>query len=174
MIFARDVSNFTDPLTAAILQQWQAEGVGLVLIQAFPPSYSQYTEQRAQMQICAAVGMPFDCYVYDYLGDPTWLWGALDGLDQVFLPSEKPRMIWLDEEDVETEAGWAATDRVNAISNSIEAVESRGYRVGIYTAKWWWEPKTGNSTLFSERKLWFAQYDGIADASVFAPFGGWT
>lgn len=157
-----------------MLQEWQAKGVGLVLIQGFPPSYAQYAEQRDQMRTCATAGMPFDCYVYDYLGSPDWLSGALDGLDQVLLPSEKPRMVWLDEEDVETEAGWTTTARVNAISNSIAAVKQRGYRVGIYGAAWWWTPKTGGFKGFSDYPLWAAQYDNIADASVFTPFGGWT
>lgn len=173
-MLARDVSNYTVPLTAALLAQWKAEGVGLVLIQAFPPSYGQYAEQRDQMAMCAQEGMPFDGYIYDYLGDPTWLRGALDGLDQALLPSLKPRQLWLDEEDTETEAGWSQQQRVAAIKESEVAAVLRGYSTGIYTSPWWWVPRTGNSTSLRTLNLWAAQYDGIADASVFTPFGGWA
>lgn len=170
-VYARDCSNYT--VDTLPLDQWKAEGVGLVIIQAFPLSYHQYAEQRAQMAACAAAGLPFDCYVYDYLGDPTWLWGALDGLDQIFLPSHKPRMVWLDEEDVETEAGWLPSQRVTAMSGSIASVIQRGYRCGIYSSPWWWTPRTANSWAFDDLPLWAAEYDGIADALVFTTFGGW-
>lgn len=173
-VFARDVSNYSDELTPAVLQAWRDGGTGLVIIQAFPSSYTtKYAEQRRQMDVCAQEGMPFDCYIYDYLGDPTWLDGALAGLEQVLLPSEKPRKVWLDEEDTETEAGWSAQQRINAISNSIGSVKQRGYQCGIYTARWWWVPKTGDFKGFSEYPLWMAQYDGVADSTVITQFGGW-
>jgi hypothetical protein len=119
-----DVSNYSSPLTADLLRNWMADGVKLVICQAFPPSYPQYAEQREQMRLCAEVGMPFDCYVYDYLGDPTWLDGALDGLSQA---DDKPRKVWLDEEDVETERGWTQQQRVDAIAWSVQRAKAAGW-----------------------------------------------
>jgi len=46
-------------------------------------------------------------------------------------------------------------------------------RVNIYTAPWWWNPYTGGTTRFSDRKLWVAQYDWQGGLD-FQPFGGWT
>jgi len=172
--FGRDCSNFTVTLTAELIQQWKGEGVGLCLLQAFPPSYHQYEEQRQQMRVCASQGMPFDCYIYDYLGAPDWLDECLAGLEQALLPSEKPRKLWLDEEDTETEAGWTAQQRIDAISWSLQRADAAFDEVGIYSAAWWWGPKTGNTTAFNRRELWWAQYDGIPDATVFTPFGGWS
>lgn len=177
--FARDCSNYTtDNFTPELIESWRASGVGLVIIQAFPPEYtSKYAEQVNQMRVCAQVGMPFDCYIYDYLGAPDWLDGALNGIQGSGL---RPRKLWLDEEDTETEVGWTPQQRIDAITSSIERAlwwahdENKLPYPGIYTGGWWWVPKTGNSKLFEDLDLWVAQYDGIADASVFTPFGGWT
>lgn len=175
-VFARDCSNFTIDFTPELLQAWRAEGVGLVIAQAFPPSYaSKYAEQRQQMRLCAQEGMPFDCYVYDYLGAPDWLDGALEGLSQAQAEEGlRPRKLWLDEEDTETEAGWTTADRVVAIGQSARRALNAGYATGIYTGAWWWGPKTSNNRSFTDLPLWAAQYDNIADASVFTPFGGWS
>jgi hypothetical protein len=169
-MLARDVSNYSVPLTPELLEQWKAEGVGHLLIQAFPPDYQQYAEQRNQMRAAVAAGLTFDCYVYDYLSDPTWLWGALDGIAQAL---QQPHMIWLDEEDVQTDQGMDPEYRVYLIRARVQNVKDRGWSVGIYTGQWWWVPKTGNSSEFSGLKLWTAQYDNIANASVFSPYGGW-
>lgn len=167
---ARDVSNFTIELTADIATQWRADDVGLVLIQAFPESYQQYAEQQRQVEWAVQNGFPFDHYIYDYLGDPTWLSAALDGIDA---QGNRPRMVWLDEEDVETEEGWTPAQRDAAIDESVNTVIYRDLEVGIYTGAWWWNPRVGSNSC-SELKLWTAQYDGIADATVFTSFGGWT
>lgn len=169
-MLAIDVSNYSSPISVATLNAWRAAGVGLVIIQAFPPTYVQHTEQRDQMRAAVAAGMPFDCYVYDYLGDPTWLDRALDGLDQA---AEKPRRVWLDEEDTETEQGWSHTQREVAINEHLLTVLTRGYDAGLYTAAWWWI-RTGGSEQFADHELWAAQYDGIPDATAFVPFGGWS
>lgn len=172
-MLARDVSNYSDELTPELLARWQSEGCGLVILQCFPASYPQYAEQRRQMSACATAGMPFDVYIYDYLGDPTWLDAALQGLVGAFWPSQKPRKIWLDEEDVETEAGWSIAERLGALQSSVRRAFEFGYPVGIYTGAWWWVPYTGNSRAFSDLALWAAQYDGIPSTEVFTSFGNW-
>ncbi len=177
---AVDVSNYTDPPTPAVLDAWQAAGVGLVIVQAFPPSYAdKYAEQMEQERLCHERGLPFDNYLYDYLGDPTWRDGCLEGMSLAVQGGLVPRAAWLDEEDVETERGWSTGQRVEAIQASCDAVDTwcAGHavpgRARIYTAAWWWVPLTDNSTAFADRDLWTAQYDGVDDASVFTPYGGW-
>lgn len=174
-MLARDCSNYTVELTDATLAQWIAEGVGLLIIQAFPASYAQYQEQQRQVAAAVRNGLPFDHYIYDYLGDPTWVWDALEGIKA---QAAQPRMVWLDEEDVETDNG--ATDdaskayRAQLIWSRVQHVRDSGYPVGIYTGSWWWTPRVGAVDYLAELPLWAAQYDGIADTRVFTPFGGWT
>lgn len=175
----RDVSNYTVSLTAEMIQQWKSEGVGLVIIQAFPQTYHQYAEQRDQIRVCASQGMLWDAYCYDYLGSPSWLDGCLHGLTRVHDEEGLlPRMIFLDEEDVESEQGWSPLQRTTAINQSMLRADrwsvTYGLQVcGIYTAAWWWRPRTANSGMCAGRKLWWAEYDGIPDATVFTPFGSW-
>ena len=58
--------------------------------------------------------------------------------------------------------------RVAAIHSGLGRCDAwgndRGLKpTGIYSAAWWWDPKTGNSTAFADRKLWFAQDDDVPD-----------
>lgn len=174
-----DCSNYTVEFTPELLQSWKARGVGLLILQAFPSWYVQYEEQQRQMRMCRQESMPFDAYIYDYLGIPDWLDHGLEGLTQLHEQEGLlPRMLWLDEEDVESAESATQQQRVVDINWSLIRADKWSadhglQRAGIYTAAWWWVPKTGNSTQFSDRKLWFAQYDGLPDASVFTPFGGW-
>lgn len=172
---AVDVSNYSDEITADTLAAWRAADVGLVIIQAFPPSYAQYAEQRRQMQACQDAGMPFDVYVYDYLASPDWRDGALYGLDAAKAAGHVPGRVWLDEEDVSPSAQrLTAAEGVAAIQASVTAAQARGWDVGIYTGAWWWGPYTSNSTAFTALPLWLAQYDGVEDAAAITPVGGWT
>jgi hypothetical protein len=175
-MYAIDVSNYTSELSGSILRQWKAAGVGLVIIQAFPQHYHQYAEQRRQMRACAEAGIPFDVYMYDYLADPTWRQGALVGLERAKAEEGlEPRQLWLDEEDTETEQGWPAGARRDAIQRSRIACEAAGYTVGIYTGAWWWGPKTANWTGCADLDLWDSDYDHVPDAEYgWSPYGGWT
>lgn len=176
--FAKDVSNYSVTFSPDLLAGWAAAGTRLVILQCFPPNYAQYTIQRHQMDVCAAAGMPWDVYLYDYLGDSAWRDGALAGLDMAAADGLVPRKLWLDEEDVTSENGWTPEQRVAAIEASLQAADAwltaHGRPpAGIYAAAWWWGPRTGNSTAFADRQWWAAQYDGVADASVITPVGGW-
>lgn len=178
-MLARDCSNYTVAFTPDLIAQWRAAGAGLCILQCFPPTSLQYANQRRQMDVCAQEGMSYDCYVYDYLADPTWRDGALAGLTAAYDDGLRPRKLWLDEEDVSLVVGnWSVAARINAIQASLIATDdwlaARDMpKAGLYTAQWWWGPKTGNSRQFAARELWTAQYDGVADATVFTPFGGW-
>ncbi len=165
---ARDCSNFTDDNIEQLMAQWYAEGDRLVLLQAFPPTHRNYPEQQRQIRAAVAQGMVWDAYIYDYLASPEWRDAALAGLS-----GHSPRLIWLDEE--QDGLAWHISLTVNAIASSAAAVLLAGYRVGIYTGKWWWEDETGDSKDFAHLPLWDADYDGKQHTEVsWEPYGGWT
>lgn len=173
-MLARDASNFSGNFTAERVHAWRDSGVGLILIQAFPVAYKQYAIQQQQQGVCVAMGMPWGSYIYDYLADPTWLSSCLAGL-----VGDLPRKLYLDEEDISlVPNNWPVAARVSTVQDSLLTADQwcsdHGLpRAAIYSAAWWWVPKLGNTSQFSDRELWAAQYDGVPDASVFTPFGGW-
>jgi hypothetical protein len=70
---------------------------------------------------------------------------------------------------------YAGEREIAAFSSSSGTYIAEGF--GAHnTGRWFWADSAymNDSTAFSDRDLWAAQYDGIADATVFTPFGGWT
>lgn len=164
-----DLSNYTDELTLQKVNEWVDAGIERLIIQAFPSDYHQYAEQLRQISLAQQAGLTWDAYIYHYLAYPQWHQEALAALPG------GANMVWLDEEDVESDGGLNQRARVTAIQRGVNDVLRAGYRVGIYTAQWWWVPKTGNSTEFASLPLWDADYDGIADTELsWEPYGGWT
>jgi hypothetical protein len=178
-VLAKDESNFTVTESAALLEQWKAAGVELLIVQCFPPSYaSKYANQIAQMQLAQQAGIPFDGYIYDYLADPSWRDGCLQGLQALVGQGLVCRRLWADEEDVSSSTqSMSVPARVRAISVSLKAIDLAPTKInptGVYTGAWWWKPYTSNSSAFSDRPLWLANYDGNPDTSVgYVPLGGW-
>lgn len=166
-----DVSNYTSELTPQALEAWKADGVGVVIVQAFPWNYVQYQQQQRQITQCRAAGLRVEAYIYDYLAGPGWRDACLQGLQ-----GSGVLKVWADEEDVTPEAkGLQLFERIAAITGTLQAIEQAGYTSGIYTGAWWWNaPAYMNATtIFQHYPLWAAEYDGIADTGVFTPFGGW-
>ncbi len=177
MILGRDLSNFT--VSPPPIDAWKAAGVGWVAIQAVdPPSPYPATQTVAQIDACLAAGLVVDAYV--------WLWFDLDAADiaaKLALLSGytggQIRQLWLDVED--RAAGnydQATTEaKISAALALCDAFPTGGgRRTGVYAGRWWWgDPQLGgNTTVFSDRRLWDANYDGAADAaSGFVPYGGW-
>lgn len=166
-----DVSNYTGPLTQDDLALWWAKGIRLVIIQAFPANMNQYANQLQQMTACSTFGMPFECYIYDYLATPGWRDGALAGLWDA--PWRKGR-VWADEEDTSSTA-MLVSRRVSAVASTLGSIAATGYEAGIYTGLWFWQGYMGNTPMFSAYPLWDSNYDNVPDANVgFVPYGGWT
>lgn len=46
------------------------------------------------------------------------------------------------------------------------------FKFGLYSAKWWWGPATGDSHKYSHLPWWVADYDGIPNTKVFKQFAG--
>jgi hypothetical protein len=164
---ALDLSNYSSPITASAMSLWQSNGVKLAIIQCLnpPPGYPA-GQTRAQLQACQDAGLPVDIYFFLFAGQsPTTIQAHL-GLANGF----RIRRKWLDIE----EPGLS----VRSISQALvllDAYPSLNQSSGIYSARWWAASNPGILDHFSaSRDLWCAQYDNIADASIFNPFSGWS
>src|SRR5690349_19823357 len=104
-MLARDVSNYTAALTPSRLAAWQAEGVGLVIVQAIePPAGYPPGVTRQQLQACQDAGLPTDAYVY--------LWTNSDVAAEMqrklaLLDGYPIGRLWLDAEDISSASGVA-------------------------------------------------------------------
>ncbi len=168
---AVDVSNYTGPLSAAALEAWKRRGIGLVIVQAVdPPAPYPPTQTVGQIRACVAAGLQVEAYVY--------LWftlGASDIKRKLELLKGLPiSRVWLDVEDT-TATHMSAKQRANLVMAALDVIQAAGFETGIYTGGWFWraEQYMANTIAFRAFNLWSAQYDGIADASVFTPYGGW-
>jgi hypothetical protein len=175
-MLAVDMSNYTSELTPTALEGLRSAGVGHVIIQAIdpPPGYP-VGRTRAQVQACIDAGLTVDAYV--------WLWFDLDIADVRrklrLLDGLSIRQLWLDVEDTAA----VKYDQPTTEAKIAEALaECDAYptlsreRTGVYSGRWFWADRryVANSTTFSDRELWDANYDDVADAALgFAPYGGW-
>lgn len=171
------MSNYTDTLTPQSLQSWRdLFDVGLVIVQAIdPPAGYPHGVTRDQIESCAAAGMPTDVYLYLWTqsnveADMRAKLALLVGLEN------HVGRLWLDAEDT---TGASVDARVTAMRQAFAVLDgwclAHGKpRAGVYSGRWWWRSYVGDTDEFSDRELWTSEYDGIEDASVFTPYGGWT
>lgn len=174
---AVDLSNYSDPLTPAAVQALKDAGVELAICQAVdPPAPFPPTKTRAQIQACLEGGLQVDVYV--------WLWFDLTEQDirnKMLLVADLPiRQVWLDVEDtaaIKYDQATCEAKVAAALAVCDGYPGSSGDPTGVYSGRWFWADRRylGNTTAFSDRELWDANYDDVADASVgFVPYGGWT
>lgn len=113
------------------------------------------------------------------VGGYGWLYAGIDGNRQVadFLDTAFKAQIvfsptnplWLDCED-DTDGSYPSLE---ILSDATDACARLGVPCGIYTAAWWWIPRTDDDKGFCDLPLWAAVYDG--NPNLIAPgFGGWT
>ena len=83
--------------------------------------------------------------------------------------------VWL---DIEGTQYWTADTNQNRAwyQSLVDACNKYAASCGIYTSKVQWDGIMGSSSYEygSNLPLWYAHYDGKADFSDFAAFGGWT
>src|SRR5205807_2463948 len=113
------------------------------------------------------------------VGGYGWLYAGIDGARQVadFLDTATRAGIalgannplWLDCEDYTD----GSHPSLAVIRQAVQECARRGVACGIYSAAWWWVPRTGDSGEFSALPLWAAIYDQ-RPVLVDAGFGGWT
>lgn len=174
-MLAVDMSNYTSPLTPANLQALKDADVHHVIVQAVdpPPGYPAGVT-RQQIEVCLNAGLSVDAYI--------WLWFDLDATDvqrKLGLLTGMPvRQVWLDVEDTAAIKYDQPTCEAK-VASSLVLCDQRSLHgpTGLYTGRWFWADSRymGNTTVFSDRELWDANYDDVADAALgFVPYGGWT
>jgi Glycosyl hydrolases family 25 len=169
---AVDVSNWTGPLSARALNDWKKAGIGLVIVQAVdpPPGYPP-SVTRQQCQAVLDAGLLLEGYVYHWISNLDRLKRELALLDGFAV-----RSVWADEEDVSGQ--WPVAQVVDQIHQACAVLDSfpttSGSKAGVYSGAWWWGPRTGNTTEFSDRPWWPSQYDGVMDVQRVQKWGGWT
>lgn len=176
-MLAVDISNYTSPLTPENLQALKDAGVELVIAQAVdPPAGFPAGRTRQQVQACIDAGLTVDVYI--------WLWFDLDTSDiehKLSLLDGLPiRQLWLDVEDtaaIKYDQATCEQKVTDALALCDAYATSGGQPTGLYTGRWFWVDSRymDNTTAFSGRELWDANYDDVADAALgFVPYGGWT
>lgn len=180
-----DASNYTTDITPSALASLHDQGYGLGIVQAVsPPAPYPPTRTRDQIQVLLDAGWRVDVYI--------WLWFDLDVSDihaKLGLLSGfegRIRKLWLDVEDTAAiKYSQAITEA--KVSSALEACDawmvasSQGLAdsnpTGIYSGRWFWfDPRyMANTTVFSKRQLWDANYDGDPHVLTgFNPYGGWV
>jgi hypothetical protein len=175
-MLAVDMSNYTDPLTAATIQQLKDAGVGHVIIQAVdpPPGYPA-GRTRAQIQACIDAGLTVDAYI--------WMWFDLDTADIQrklgLLDGLAVHQLWLDVEDTAAIKYDQPTTEAK-VTDALAACDGfttlSGAKTGVYSGRWFWVDRRymANTSCFADRELWDANYDDVADAALgFTTYGGW-
>jgi hypothetical protein len=123
-----------------------------------------------QLRMCAQYGMKVEAYAW--ITHP-FSYGPIDKALGVIegLPVKR---IWLDAE-ADTN-GRTPQQVVSDIDAAINYTRSRrpDLAIGIYTANWWWGPRTGSSTKFKDYPLWLANYVPDPTPDKVPLFGGWT
>ena len=169
-----DISNYTGPLAADRAAAWRANGIGRVVVQAVnpPPQYPAGCTAQ-QIRTLQAAGIATDLYVYLWMTDSGLMLFA-DCLNTA--AGFKVGRIWVDVEDVTK--GPSPNERLALLQRALMEADACGLAAkpsGIYTGAWYADRYLPNDlSSLKDRALWFADYDGIADPSVWVPFGPWT
>jgi hypothetical protein len=175
-MLAVDMSNYTDPLTAATIQQLKDAGVGHVIVQAVdpPPGYPA-GRTRAQVQACIDAGLTVDAYI--------WMWFDLDTADIQrklgLLDGLAVHQLWLDVEDtaaIKYDQPTTEAKVTDALAACDAFMTLSGAKTGVYSGRWFWVDRRymANTSCFADRELWDANYDDVADAALgFTTYGGW-
>lgn len=167
-----DFSEWGGDLLPATVACWKGQGVSHAVVQ-----YSQRMRQHLDV-LHAAGGIEVEAYVYLYWGQSPWGQTPLDRVRAaVVMGQGRIRRLWLDAEDSTNPY------REDQLLECVEFLRSIGMATGIYTGRWWWVPRTGNSTAFAQLPLWHAAYTSELDPpdvklipqsfSGFQPYGGW-
>ena len=161
MSMAIDISHWTGEVTTQQMQCLARRGVRRVSVGA-----QRRAVARQQLATAVAAGLEVEAYVYLYLRSDVAqrVRAALETVDGF-----RVRRLWLDAED--TTSGLSAAEVVERLQRARNACGD--FPAGIYTGAWWWRPRTGDSSAFSDPPLWVAQYDGRRSLDGVPGFGGW-
>lgn len=168
-----DFSQYGGALAASTVQCWKGKGVNHAVVQ-----YSERMSQHLEV-LTQSGGLELEAYVYLYWGLSPWSQTPRDRV-RAALAIARGRIsrLWLDAEDT------THPYQESQLAECVAACDAAGMPCGIYTGRWWWVPRTGDSRTFSHLPLWHAEYLGEAptpdlsrlpqDFSAFRPYGGWS
>lgn len=148
-----------------MMQDLRDAGVVGIIIQAITGLNGiSYTSQQCQMAV--KWGFRLHGYVWCFPGESAV---SIDTRLSMFngYPVEK---LW---DDVE-QSGLTVADVDLLLTRSDMYLPTQ--RTGVYSGKWFFDQQGWTGlTRWSDRDLWDADFDGIADPNVgFEPYGGWT
>ncbi len=159
---AVDFCEFVRPdqlVTPDMVDWWRDNGVELAI-----PGLRDKAVALQQFGVLADRGMPSRAYVPVY---PWWTPDQTAGWARECVGDYPVSMLYLD-----TEVGRFTRDYIRA---TVDACRNKGFEVGDYTGKWFWD-LLGNPDWLSDLKLWNAWYHKRSDHLWFddAPYGGWV
>ena len=165
-----DVSNYQPPDLAGLIQRYQAEHV---VVRLSTESDRHREVARAQSRSALGNGCTVSGYVWCYwdLEPRGHVADALEVLREAGLGPGDLEMVWLDVEDLQS-LPLARCSVEEWLQEAVSVIEAAGYKAGIYTGQWFWQPRVRGS--FAHLPLWAAQYDGQPTLDSVRLFGGWT
>lgn len=171
-----DLSNYSGPVSQDQARDLFNAGVRKAIVQLVRPDINLH---REQIPALVGTGIDVEAYVYvwysageQFIRDRV-AWACREAAD---FPQIK--FIWADcEQADDTGFDYLHADQqyvVNMTRAAIDTIGAFGYQTGIYTARWWWIPATGDSAYFSGVfPLWNANYDHDPDIDQ-VNYGGWS
>lgn len=173
-----DFSQWGGNLALPTVECWKGKGVDFAVVQ-----YSALMRQHLSV-LEAAGSVDIEAYVYLYWDADQWgqtpMVRTQNALNMAGGPNGfRIKRLWLDAEDSAHPYDEAQ------LWECVRICERAGMPTGIYTGRWWWVPRTGNSQAFAHLPLWDAHYLSGApepDLSLtppsashnFNPYGGWA
>lgn len=163
-----DISNWQGADIQSLLNEHQPEHV---VVRLSKESNAKLLIALRQLQQVAARSISYSVYLWCYWDSypESFVDGCLQNLENNEL---RPTMLWLDCEDTDNLPPEKCDDW---LSRAVAAIEDGGYRAGIYTGKYWWEPNVADHAAFARLPLWLAHYDRqpTLESSIL-PVGAWT
>lgn len=169
-VVALDISNHQGDLTQDNFNKFKEVGVQTIIC-GTDGNLQQGVAYQRQIQMAQNAGLRTEAYIYLYHTVPDMLARARIKLDMIQSVGGVEQ-VWMDCEDTEP---LHPTYIHNMIVGVRAEITGRGYQTGIYTGRWWWVPRTGNNSEFTDLPLWLASYDGIYELDISGnPMSGWT
>lgn len=182
---AAAVANVTAPMDSGVFGLDVSTAVGASAWQCLYGTGFRYAVVRAVRSNCRidgnANGNLAAAKSAGFSADAYWFASVRCGSPSALMKKFKDSVsgygrLWLDVEGPGL-GYWGSIDsNVEYVNGLVQAAQSLGISVGIYTSSSQWIQIMGSSNYqyASSVPLWYAHYDGRASYSDFQPFAGWS